>query len=193
MSPPRQPCWHSRGACAPTSRLSTYTQADQTVGPFLAPGRVVDPNIGITVRGNFVQSVDSACGTDAMRFANIHDNFVFACGSPFSLGYNKQEYVKIHDNIFYNSCDSESHTAGMTFANNTPRKCEVYNNLVIDDRSVPAPSALRIRSGSDPTTRPSYVVGDQGVVRAVQVGEADVQVGVVRCRQRVDVVVADDL
>jgi hypothetical protein len=84
---------------------------------------------------------DAASDTDAWRFVDVHDNFVSHCASAFFLGYNKQEYVKIHHNTYWNSVDSTSYQAGVILANSNPLKCTYSDNIIVDDRSVPAPVA----------------------------------------------------
>ncbi len=71
-----------------------------------------------------------------MTHVEVANNVVYACGAGFSLGYERHDYIDIHDNIMYNSA-STAYSAGVIFANSTPKKCRFANNTIIDDQATP--------------------------------------------------------
>jgi hypothetical protein len=120
--------------------IGAWTTATNIPGPAIAPGRTTYPDLHTVIADNYIRGFDAAWDPDAMRFMDCHDNIVEQCGSAFGLGYSVQEYVKIHDNIFYNcfGLPSTPYKCFIFCANATStKKCEIYNNTYIDDTAAP--------------------------------------------------------
>jgi hypothetical protein len=116
--------------------IETAGVSDST---FLAPGRLAFPDIDVLVLDNYVEGWGSFWDPDSMRFVEVAGNIVRNC-SPnggLALGYGVQEYVNIHDNVFYNSI-STALPAAIVIGNVTSCKaCTIHDNLIIDDRNPP--------------------------------------------------------
>jgi hypothetical protein len=129
--------------------VGSWTPTEPTIGPWLAPGRTDKENIGLIVTGNTIRGFDAPWDPDSMAEVEVAHNVVHACGTGFDLGYGTQRYVRIHDNIMVNS-PHHSYGAAVLFANSTPVKCEVADNLYIDDRATPAMTkAIELTGNSD--------------------------------------------
>jgi hypothetical protein len=88
----------------------------------------------------------------------VYGNEVEKCGGSFDIGYNIQQYVRVHDNTVHNSPSGSPYNAGFILGNSTPLKCEVYDNMHIDDRPIPTPTSVTgvVVSGGSLTASTTY-------------------------------------
>jgi hypothetical protein len=148
-------------------------------GPFFAPGRTANPMIDVKVIGNSVDSFDAFWDPDSMRFVEVADNIVRNCGAGLTVGYDTQQYIKIHDNLFYNSCNA-AYPAAIVFGNATSIKVDIHDNTIIDDRGTPVITKMIELTGgydfSDATIRNNRVYVPSATLAAVVFKEMGTEV-----------------
>ena len=136
--------------------VGSWTPSVNTVGPCIAPGRISNPDVGMLIRGNYIEGFDSAWDPDSMTHTEVTGNAVYACGQGFSMGYGTQEYVSVHHNLLYNSPNA-LYGVGVLFANSNYKKCSFENNIIVEDRVTPVMTyAIEVTGGynfSDCTVR----------------------------------------
>lgn len=117
--------------------IGSWTSSQDTLGPFVAPGRTTKVQEGMIISHNYIEGFDAAWDPDSMSGTEVANNTVIDCGQGFSLGYNTQKYVRIHDNIEINS-PHRTYDALLLFGGYTTlTKCEISNNVYVDDRGTP--------------------------------------------------------
>jgi len=148
--------------------VGAWSSADNVQGPAIAPGRIDNPSIGVTIQGNYIQGFNAPWDPDSCQYADVSGNIVYKCQNSFALGYGIQRYIKIHHNIHYNSVNPVF-GAGLQFDNSSPLKCEVTDNTFVDDRPIQAPTVNASLNGGGTLTigTPYYYV----VTSVDEVGE----------------------
>ncbi|PPG60269.1 right-handed parallel beta-helix repeat-containing protein [Rathayibacter sp. AY1C5] len=114
-----------------------WTPSQNSVGPALAPGRISTPSYNVLVTDNYIEGFDSPVDVDSQIAATYTNNIVANCGDGIIIGYNIQKYVKVNNNIFYNSPHRTTNVLMSLGGATTVLKCEVKDNIFIDDRAVP--------------------------------------------------------
>lgn len=122
--------------------LGAWTLLTEVPGPCIAPGRSNYPALGTIIANNQIQGFDSAWDPDSMIDSHVYGNVVRDCGGSFDIGYGIQEYIRIHDNEVHNSPSRSPYNAAFLLGNSSQLKSEIYDNLYVDDRPIPAPTGL---------------------------------------------------
>ena len=119
--------------------IGAWTTTQNNIGPALAPGRTTTPMVGLTITGNFFRGFDAGWDPNAMVQADVSNNVIHSCGRGLDFGYQIQKHVRIHHNTLYNCGGTVAlGNAGFVLMNaSSAVKCEISDNLVIDDRATP--------------------------------------------------------
>lgn len=136
----------------------SWDEATDTIGPCIALGRTNTPVLNGVISDNIIKGFDAPWDPDSMRNVDVHDNQVYRCGGSWDLGYNIQDYIRVHNNTSYNSPSRGAYTAGFILGNGSQYKCEVYDNVFIDDRPIitPASVTISVSSGGSLTASTTY-------------------------------------
>lgn len=96
-------------------------------GLAIAPGRVLSPDIGLTIQGNNISNFGSPWDPDSMQDVDVSGNVVSNSNSCWKVGYNIQTNIHIHDNICSNSTEGGTIDSAQQFG------CGVMKNVTVEN------------------------------------------------------------